>query len=195
MGYWIGYFIFWVLSVLFFPIRVYGRENFPKSGSFILAPNHLSNLDPFIVGLVVGKRTSYLAKEELFENKTISFILRQLGAFPVKRHKADIGAMKESLKRIKKGPLLVFPEGTRQRGESKQEPFSGISWFSTKGNVPIIPVFVRGSDKVLPPGAKFFKRCSVEVYLGKAVNFSKNAPRDKVARQIMHDIYALDQKK
>src|SRR3989338_365801 len=115
MVYWIAHVLFVIVSKLIFPIKVKGREYIPAQNSFILASNHLSNLDPMILGLASRRRLSYIAKESLFKNKIFGVILHQVGAFPIKREAADFRAIRETLRRLKKGsPIVIFPEGTRK---------------------------------------------------------------------------------
>src|SRR5437762_2318878 len=114
MIYWIVYFFTKLLSFFFFPVEIHDRKNVPQRGAFLLASNHVSYLDPMILGITTGRRLNYMAKDSLFKNKVFGFVLPRLGAFPIKRKTADTGALKECFRRIREGgPLLLFPEGTR----------------------------------------------------------------------------------
>lgn len=98
-----------------------GRENIPKEGAIIVAPNHKSNFDPPIVGVAFKDRIiHYMAKEELFKNPIFGYILRQFGTFPVKRGSIDRMAIRRAILELKEGNALgIFPEGTRiQRKDS-----------------------------------------------------------------------------
>jgi|CXWL01.1.fsa_nt_gi 1-acyl-sn-glycerol-3-phosphate acyltransferase len=192
MIYWIIYFGTKVLSFLFFPVRVQGRENIPPKGAFLLACNHVSYLDPMVMGIVTGRRLSYMAKDDLFKRPVLGYILKSLGTFPVKRNSADKRAIRESLDRLKRGlPLLLFPEGTRHGSQGERKIEAGVGFLALKANVPVVPVFIQGSDQVLPPGAKFFRRNKVFVRYGKPIIFSQNADYEDVARQVMNSILAL----
>ena len=192
MIYWIVYFSTKLLSFLFFPVQVQGRENVPPKGAFLLACNHVSYLDPMVMGIVTGRRLNYMAKEELLQKPVLGFILKALWTFPVKRNKADKRALRESLDRLKKGlPLLLFPEGTRHGTPGEKKIEAGVGFLAIKANVPVVPVFIDGSQKVLPPGAKFFRRNKVFVRYGKPIIFSSNADYELVARQVMNSILAL----
>jgi len=187
----IGRFFFKILSALFFPVTVKGRENLPTSGGFILASNHISNLDPFLVGSFSGHMPNFVAKQSLFKNKFIGFALGSWGAFPVKRKSADLGALKESLKRLKKGmPLVVFPEGTRA-AKSKRKAQPGVGFIAAKSKAPVFPVYVTGSDKTLPAGAKFFKRHPVTITYGKKIDFDPSQDYSDIASHILENIYHL----
>ena len=190
MIYWIGYCFWKFLGIFFYPITLHGAENIPRLGAYIFASNHLSNMDPMLIGLCVRCRLSYFAKDTLFKNKFLSFILFQVGAFPVKRHSADIGAVREALARLKSGcPLVVFPEGSRHI--EKKEIQSGIAFIAVKSGVPVIPVFIKGSDKLMGTGTKFLKRQSISIYFGHPRIYTQNEAYPDIAQSIMADINAL----
>jgi 1-acyl-sn-glycerol-3-phosphate acyltransferase len=192
MVYWFIYFSTKLLSFLFFPCRVHGRNNVPTTGSFLLASNHVSNLDPMILGITTGRRLSYMAKDSLFKGKLFGYVLPRLGAFPIKRNTADIGALKECFHRIREGkPLLLFPEGTRHGSAQEKKALAGVGFLAQKGGVPVVPVFIDGSQKVLPPGSKFFRRSSIRVFYGKPLVFMEKKDYETVASQVMKAIREL----
>ncbi len=192
MIYWISHGICVIISKIFFPIKAHGLKNLPKKGGFIFASNHRSNLDPFIVGIASSRRLNYMAKESLFRHPFLKFFLGKVGTYPVRRNSSDIKAIKETLKRLKTGPVLMFPEGTRKIAGGQKQIQAGIGLLALKSGVPVVPVFIKGSDKVLPPGAKFFRHARVHVYFGKPSSFSGRHSYEEVARKIMHDVYAQD---
>src|SRR5580698_6536621 len=98
MIYYFTYFATKVLSWVYFPFTAYQTENIPRHGGFILASNHVSNLDPVLLGICSVRRLNFMAKIELFKG-ALGFFLTKLGAFPIKRGEGDFGAMKESLRR------------------------------------------------------------------------------------------------
>ncbi len=163
----------------------------PSKGAFLLASNHVSNLDPMILGITTGRRLNYMAKDSLFKG-IFSYILPRLGAFPIKRNSADTGALKECFRRIREGgPLLLFPEGTRHGSPEEKKALAGVGFLAQKANVPVIPVFIEGSQKALPPGAKFPKRSQVRVFYGKPIHFKEKMEHEAVAGQVMNAIRAL----
>ncbi|MDO8580367.1 MAG: lysophospholipid acyltransferase family protein, partial [Candidatus Omnitrophota bacterium] len=168
----------------------------PRSGSFILASNHASYVDPQILGLSVWRRFSYVAKEELFRNKFLAFWLYQVGAFPIKRDSSDFGALRETLRRLKKGcPVVVFPQGTRKTSLSPQEVLPGVGFIAGKSRCPVLPAYIGGSDNVLPPGTKWFRRGHVKVKIGPPINFPPNTSYESMARQIMETIVSLSRQR
>ncbi len=179
------------LSWLYFPLKVYGRENIPPQGGFILASNHLSHLDPVVLGMSVGWRPlNYMARDSLFKNKIFKWIITDLGAFPIKRDSADIGALKEAIRRLKVGmPLVLFPEGTRK--VEQKETQAGVGFIAVKSGVPVVPAFIEGSNQVITPGRKGVKRHRVNVFLGKPQNYSKEKSYEAIAEDIMFQINNL----
>src|ERR1700691_5374121 len=167
MIYYIIYFSTKVLSWFCFPYKTYQTRNIPRQGGFILASNHASNLDPMLLGICSVRRINFMAKIELFKG-LLGFFLIHLGSFPVKRGEADFGAMREALRRLKIGRvILIFVEGTRRIGNEPSQAQAGVGFLAMKSNVPIVPVFVQGTDKVMAPGTKFFKRGRVFATFGK----------------------------
>ena len=191
MVYIFAYILTSLLNWLFFTCRVSGRENLPAEDGYILASNHLSNIDPFILGFTIGRRCNFLAKESLVKNKISSWFFRSLGVIPIKRDTSDFRAIREAIKQLKKGtPLIVFPEGTRGASDRKKEPQPGIALIAVKSGVPIIPVRIEGSDKALPPHSMRFYRYPVKITIGKPLQFSKAQSYPQIANQIMDKIYS-----
>ena len=192
MIYWSSYLIIKLLSKIFFPFTVEGRQYIPSQGSYIFASNHRSYLDPLLVGLCVWRRINYMAKKSLFKNPLGGWFLRRVGTFPVRRGEPDIGALREALRRLKRGsPLLLFPQGTRldREGGGKAQP--GVGFLVAKSQVPVIPVFIQGSDKVLPAGARWFKRYPIRVRIGPPVKITAVQSYDTIADQVMAAIVSL----
>jgi len=164
----------------------------PKKGGFILASNHVSYLDPVALAFSCPRKLNFMAKEELFRNSLFGYYLSRVGVFPVKRNTADRVALREALKRLSEGkPLLLFPEGTRGDGVIAANPLAGVGFLAVKGNVPVVPAFVSGSDKALPRGKKFFGAAKLSVTFGKQIFIEKSMPYQEIAQQIMESIRHL----
>ena len=192
MIYWISYVFVRLFSFLFFPCRYEGKENLPSRGSFILASNHLSFIDPLALGICRWQRFSFVARDNLFRNKIFGFMLSQVGCVPIKRDSADVGAIREIVRRLKKGcPIVIFPEGTRRGAVDEKKIHPGIALISAKSGVPVIPSYIVGSDQALPIGAKWIRRHLITIKFGKPIHFSKDQSYDQMANQIKEEIYAL----
>lgn len=192
MIYWIGYFWFRIFRMIWFPCRIVGKENIPKNGAFIFASNHQSNLDPFLIGIVPFREVYFFAKKELFEKPFFGWLMREWHAFPADRKRADIGAFKTAIRCLKNGsPLVFFPQGTRSRPGRKKRTFSGVGFLVHKTNVPVVPVYIDGSDKCMPAGAKFPKRHWITITFGKPISFSQDVSYEEIAHDVMDHIHSL----
>jgi 1-acyl-sn-glycerol-3-phosphate acyltransferase len=167
--------LFFLLFKIFLRFEIKGSENIPEKGGFILASNHLSNLDPIALGAACPRKLNFMAKDSLFRNSLFSWILERVGAFPLKRNSADPSALKEAITRLSKGEaLVVFPEGTRRKGTSHNSAQPGVGFLVAKTNSPIIPSYIKGTDLVLPKGYKFIRLRKISVYFGKQISLERS---------------------
>ena len=146
--------------------RVIGKHNIPKSGPFLLAPIHRSNIDTPLAAAVTSRRMRFMGKDSIWKFKPIGWIISSLGAFPVTRGSADREALKRCISVLESGePLVLFPEGTRQSGPIVQPLFDGAAYVAVKAGVPIIPVGIGGSEGVMPKGSKMIypRKCVLVV--------------------------------
>jgi 1-acyl-sn-glycerol-3-phosphate acyltransferase len=135
--------------LVYFRLQRVGREHLPRSGPLLLASNHRSFLDPFVIGTLVRRPVYYMAKRELFEKRWQAWVLNALGAFPVDRGSGDRDAMDTARAILARGDcVVVFPEGTRVRGEGLGDPKRGIGRLALETGAPVVPVAVIGSDAV-----------------------------------------------
>lgn len=126
--------------------EVYGRENLPQEGAFILAANHGSMFDPPLIGNPVPRPIYFFARRTLLENKVAAWLYPRLNAIPVDREGADVRALKNVLQVLKQGSgILVFPEGTRTPDGSLLPGKAGIGLIACRAGVPVIPTRVYGS--------------------------------------------------
>lgn len=180
----------------FFGYKVYGKSNIPIKGGVIIAPNHASYLDPIFVGIGSRRLLNFIARETLFKNFFFGNIIRTVGAFPIKRNFHDTGAIREAIKRLKKGnPVLVFPEATRTPDGNLQPVKGGISFLAHSADVPVVPVYIKGSYEAWPKGAKKIKCTPVSVYFGEPMYFKgESADYQAFAESIMGNIAGLKRK-
>lgn len=148
--------VYWTLRSLLVPtfllylrMRRVGREHLPKHGPLLLAANHRSFLDPFVIGTLVRRPVYYMAKRELFEKRWQAWLLNALGAFPVDRGHGDAAAMDTARAILQRGDcVVVFPEGTRVRRGPLGSPRRGVGRLALETGVPVAPVAVFGSEHV-----------------------------------------------
>jgi len=172
--------------------KVSGRQNIPKNGGFLIASNHVSYLDPVAIGVACPRRLNYMARHDLFRNALFAWVLKYCCAFPVKRNSADLGALKEAMRRLKNGEgLLVFPEGSRQTNVHLSEPQPGVGFLAAKSGMPVIPAFVSGTERALPAGAKFIRPTTIYVQFGKQISIEGRMPYQDIAKEIMESIRHL----
>lgn len=149
--YTFGYAVCKFILKIFFRVEIRGRENLPPVGSgFVLCCNHLSFLDPVVMGIGVGKdrKLVFMAKEQLFKNPIFGAIIRKLGAFPVSRGKKDKTALIVAERRVREGRILaLFPEGTRSLTGKLLKPKSGIAVIALKTNADVLPAAIHYSGK------------------------------------------------
>ncbi len=199
MLYFIGWSLFLIFFRLFLGFEIIGRENVPKKGAFIFASNHISYLDPILLGTSVYRSLNYMAKEDLFKGPVFGWTLRKLHVFPVKRDDSNLRAIKESLNILKEGkPLVIFPEGIRSEDRNLRHGKPGIGFIVSKVQVPVVPAYITGSFDALPKGIKTLKRHPVKVYIGKTITFDRTNFSGKnkdtyqnITDEIMHNIAKL----
>ena len=154
------------ISVGYTRARIIGKHNIPKTGAFLLAPIHRSNIDTPLAAAVTSRRMRFMGKDSIWKIKPIGWIISSLGAFPVTRGSADREALKRCIAVLESGePLVLFPEGTRQSGPVVQPLFDGAAYVAVKAGVPIIPVGIGGSEGVMPKGSKMIypRKCVLVV--------------------------------
>ncbi len=168
-------------------MQVEGRENVPKTGGFVLAPVHRSYIDTPISAAVTRRRLRYMAKDSMWTSPLFGWLISSVGGFPVSRGTTDIEALKRCFLLLSQGePIVMFPEGERKSGPIVQTLFEGAAYVAARGNVPIIPVGIGGSEAVMPKGAKMIHPHKVRVIVGKPiyprVSDNGRAPRSEVKR-------------
>lgn len=151
--------IAFVVSKIFWSIRFEGTENIPKDeGGFVVVSNHPTYLDPVWISIPVKKNLRYMAWDQVFGWPIVGKLIRYLGAFPVKTEASVTkSAVVESLRTLRGGGvLLIFPEGEREFADGKMLEFkSGAAHVAMNAGVPILPVSVRGGNRIWPRGKKF----------------------------------------
>jgi glycerol-3-phosphate dehydrogenase (NAD(P)+) len=134
---------------IYFRMGRIGREHVPKHGPVIIAANHRSFLDPFVIGTMARRPMYYVAKEELFQKRWMSWILNALGAFPVRRGAGDEDSIATAKAILARGDIvLIFPEGTRTRPGSLGKPKRGVGRLALESGAPVVPVAVIGTEDV-----------------------------------------------
>jgi 1-acyl-sn-glycerol-3-phosphate acyltransferase len=194
--------LFWLV----FRPHVTGRENVPLTGPVILASNHLSFIDSIAIPLMAPRMVSYLAKAEYWQGSGIGgwlsrFLFTGLRALPVERDasRAAQAALDTALSVLKDGGAFgIYPEGTRSRDGRLARGKTGVAWLALTADCPVVPVAVKGTDRVQPVGARWPRPHRIAVTFGEPLTFpdqrgqaGKGKPRRVVTDRIMEAIAAL----
>lgn len=140
----------WVCT-LYIRSRCFGLRHVPREGPVLLVCNHQSFMDPVLAGISLHREASFMARDTLFRHPLFGRLLYRLNAFPVRRGTADIGAIKESLRRLKQGHVLVvFPEGTRTPDGRIKDMLPGLGTIAKKARIPIVPTLIDGMQNAWP---------------------------------------------
>ncbi|NIM06995.1 MAG: 1-acylglycerol-3-phosphate O-acyltransferase [Armatimonadetes bacterium] len=148
----------------------------PKSGGLILAPNHISYLDPPLAGSAVGRPVYFMAKQELFSVPVLGWLIRRTHAFPVNRGRADRQALRKAQALLEKGEVVVmFPEGRRSLDGRLQQAELGLALIAARAKAPVVPMALIGSNRALPGGSPFFRPAKIRVKIGSPIVFDTTA--------------------
>ena len=169
-------------------VRIIDRHKVPATGAFILAPIHRSNIDSPLASAVTRRRMRFMGKDSLWKVRPVGWVLSALGGFPVSRGTADREALKRCIAVLESGePLVLFPEGTRQSGPKVHPLFDGAAYVAVKAGVPIIPVGIGGSERVMPKGSKMIHPRKCVMIIGDPIEVQPDA-EGRVPRSAVKDV-------
>lgn len=180
---------------------VRGVENVPKSGGVILASNHLSFADSMVIPVVAPRKVHFLAKSDYFngtgiKGNAIRMWFEGLGMLPVDRDdpQAALNSLDTALKVLADGEAFgIYPEGTRSRDGRLYRGRTGVAHLALTANVPVVPVGLRGTERLQPLGTNLPRLVKVTVEFGKPLDFSGRAdgvPMGRARRQVTDEIMA-----
>ncbi|MGA2033023.1 MAG: lysophospholipid acyltransferase family protein [Thermoguttaceae bacterium] len=179
--------LLFLAGVMFFRVRYFGRENIPATGGVLVVSNHQSHFDPPLVGAGCPRHMNYLARKTLFGFAPFRWLIRSLDAIPIDRDGIGLGGLKESLRRLKRGEMvLIFPEGTRS-GDGQVAAFRpGFTVLASRSGSAILPVAIDGAFAVWPRWRKFPGLGTIHVYFGPPLMPREIAGRDE--RELVAEI-------
>ena len=180
------------LMRLFFNLRVTGIEHIPAQGGVLIASNHASYLDPIALAAFLPRPLNFVAKSELFQFKLGAWFLHQLNAFPLRQGKGDVGAVKETIRRLREGHMLnIFPEGNRSP-DGNLLPFQkGVALILRRANVPVIPAAIHGTYEAWPLTRKLWRISPVRVAFGAPINLDGLTTDEAITASIESEIRRL----
>ncbi len=160
------------LMRLLFRLEVRGTGHVPMTGPVLIVSNHVSVLDPPIVGGASPRTLCFMAKAELFAIPILGRLIRALNARPVRREGGDARALKAALRVLEEGKaLLVFPEGTRGPEGTVREGKPGAGMLAVATGAAVVPAYVSGSGHALPRGRVVPRPAKVRVTFGPPLSF------------------------
>jgi 1-acyl-sn-glycerol-3-phosphate acyltransferase len=184
-------------------LEVIGIENIPKQGGALVAANHISYLDPPAIGSVIPRKPTFMARKGLFEIPVLKWFISHF-AFPVDRERPRPSTIKDAIKRLRNGELvLMFPEGRRTDSEELSTAKRGIGMVASLSRVPVIPAVIIGSDRALPPDVRWLKRAKISIVFGAPLDFTalkdekendSHALHEEITNAIMSEILELKQR-
>ncbi|MEL6438593.1 MAG: lysophospholipid acyltransferase family protein [Cyanobacteria bacterium J06621_8] len=155
----------------YFRIKIHGAEQVPQRGGLIVVSNHASYFDPPILSNCVGRPVAFMAKEELFKVPVFKQAIQLYGAYPVKRSAADRSALRAAMTAIDSGWIAaVFLQGTRSPDARITDPKLGAAWIAAQAQVPLLPVSIWGSEKILSKGSSVPKTTPLTVRIGSIID-------------------------
>lgn len=177
----------WVLAQVWFRPTRSGPGMVPETGAALIAPIHRSNLDFLFAIYATDRKIFFMAKDSLWKSKLLGRLLIILGAFPVHREAADRSALVNAEAVLAAGEVLVlFPEGTRREGPEVGEILEGAAFLSARGNAPVLPVGLAGTDRAMPKGAKMIRPVKVQVHFGELIPAPERSGKGRVPRSAVH---------
>ena len=175
--------------------RIYGGKQVPMDGPLIVVANHASNFDPPILSNCMRRPVSFMAKESLFKVPVLAPAIKAYGAYPVKRGAADRSAIREAMKQLENGWAVgIFLQGVRTADGRISSPKLGAALIAAKAQVPLLPVSLWGTEKILKKGAAVPKPAAVTVRIGTPIPPPATKDKDtlrQITERCTAEIHAL----
>jgi len=163
-----------VVVCLPYRVRVYGRENLPKTGPVLVLSNHQSFLDPLFGQAMIGRRFLFLARDTLFKNRFFGALLRSISAIPIKRGQSDTATIKRVINELKRGrSVCLYPEGTRTSDGKIADMKPGVALLSRRSGAKVVPSVIDGAFECWPRHKKFPSLGKIAVCYGEPITSEK----------------------
>lgn len=173
-----------IVTTLAFDLKVYGVHRLPQEGGVLVVSNHQSYLDPVLLAVRTRRPLSYMAKSELFRHKAFTWLIRSLGAFPVRQGAGDVRAIKESIERVQEGhALAIFPEGSRSHDGKLLPVEPGVALVIRKAKVPVVPCVIDGAWRAWRKNARFPRPAPIRILYGHPMDLT-GMDREQVVHAI-----------
>jgi 1-acyl-sn-glycerol-3-phosphate acyltransferase len=170
-------------------VEIRGREQIPRSGPYVIAPVHRSNIDTLLAGCLTRRRIRFMGKDSLWKHRWSAALFSSLGGFPVHRGTPDREALRICEDALRDGePVVLFPEGARQSGPTVQPVFEGAAFVAARAGVPIIPVGIGGSEWAMSKGKKRILPVKVVMVVGPAIEPPQPTTGSRVPRRVISEL-------
>ncbi len=204
--YWFCKNLYLLFAKIYLSYRVVGRENILKMDrdhGYVVASNHVSFLDPPLVGGAFPQELYYFARKTLFDGAFFGWLLPRIKAIPVNQEAPEMSTLKQIIQLLKDGEgVVIFPEGERSYdGELKEKGQSGVGMMVEKSKAKVLPTRLFGPAEALPRGSKKLRRVPVTLVVGEEVDCSdllenkelgKKERYEAITARIMDAIRALE---
>ena len=177
-------------------VRVLGRENANRAGGFLLAANHISHFDPFLISLAVPRKIDWMTMAEFFRSPVVGFLLRSVDAFPAERDHADRKTIRTAIERLKGGRAIgLFPEGGIRDGARSLLEGAPLRWgaatLAHMAGVPILPCVILGSDRLYSSRHWVpFRHTPIWIAFGKPISHFLELQKSDARARIAFDLAA-----
>jgi 1-acyl-sn-glycerol-3-phosphate acyltransferase len=167
LHYRIGWICALALASVVWGFRRRGVDRIPDKGPVIIASNHISSWDPVLLGLGCRREVHFMAKEELFRNPFLRWLITAYNAMPIRRGAPDSAALREARALLRRGEvLLMFPGGTRDESGEINHPKPGVGFLASAGRASVVPAYITGSNRMREA---FSRTRRVEVAFGDPI--------------------------
>jgi 1-acyl-sn-glycerol-3-phosphate acyltransferase len=159
-----------ITGMLYYHLRYWGVKNIPRTGGVLIVSNHQSYLDPLLVGMGCPRPVNYVARESLFRFKPFGWLISSVNAFPIDREGIGLAGIKEALKRLKRGEMvLIFPEGTRTRDGEIGRLRPGFTTLAVRSKSAILPAAIEGAYRYWPRSQMIPRPGRIRVCYGQPI--------------------------
>ncbi|MBP5780112.1 MAG: 1-acyl-sn-glycerol-3-phosphate acyltransferase [Clostridia bacterium] len=182
-----------IIFKIFVPVTVLNKEKMPSEGACVVAPNHETMMDMFMIGYKIKRKIKWMAKQELFKFKPFGWLIKKCGAYPVKRDNHDVGGANHTVNLLKSGEAVgIFPQGTRSKGRGLAlVPKPGFIRLALDTDAKIVPIAIWGKIRIFGRVyVKFGDPVDPAALLEGALPSDKEAVKNAAVRY-MENVYAM----